>query len=53
MRTKYILKNLRKALRQDYLYNSEELEFMKEQLSVLEAEVAKTKRTKPEGFGKK
>ena len=53
MRTKYILKNLRKALRQDYLYNSEELEFMKEQLSVLEAEVAKTKRKKPEGFGKK
>ena len=49
MRTKYILKNLRKALQQDYLYNTEELKFMKEQLKVLEEEV---KKTKPEGFGK-
>ena len=49
MRTKYILKNLRKALQQDYLYNAEELKFMKEQLLVLEEEV---KRTKPQGFGK-
>ena len=53
MRTKYILKNLRKALRQDYLYNSEELKFMREQLSVLEAEMEKSKKKKPEGFGKK
>ena len=53
MRSKELLKNLKKALQQDYLYNSEELEFMREQLSVLEEEVAKTKRTKPEGFGKK
>ena len=49
MRTKYILKNLRKALQQDYLYNAEELKFMKEQLLVLEEEV---KKEKPEGFGK-
>ena len=49
MRTKEVLKNLKKALQQDYLYNSEELKFMKEQLKVLEEEV---KRTKPEGFGK-
>ena len=49
MRTKEVLKNLRKALQQDYLYNAEELKFMKEQLLVLEEEV---KRTKPEGFGK-
>ena len=53
MRSKEILKNLKKALQQDYLYNSKELEFMKEQLSILEEEVAKTKRTKPQGFGKK
>ena len=32
MRSKELLKNLRKALEQDYLYNAEELEFMKEQL---------------------
>ena len=53
MRSKQLLKNLRKALRQDHLYDAEELNFMKEQLAVLEEEVAKTKRTKPEGFGKK
>ena len=53
MRSKQLLKNLRKALLQDYLYDSTELNFMKEQLSVLEAEVEKSKRKKPEGFGKK
>ena len=53
MRSKELLKNLRKALEQDYLYNAEELSFMKEQLTLLEEEVAKDKRKKPEGFGKK
>ena len=52
MRSKELLKNLRKALEQDYLYNAEELSFMKEQLTLLEEEVAKDKRKKPEGFGK-
>ena len=53
MRSKEILKNLKQALQQDYLYDAEELSFMKEQLAVLEEELAKTKRKKPEGFGKK
>ena len=53
MRSKQLLKNLRKALQQDYLYDSKELEFMREQLSVLEQEVEKRKKTKPQGFGKK
>ena len=53
MRSKEILKNLREALQQDYLYNSKELEFMREQLSILEAEVLKLRKKKPEGFGKK
>ena len=53
MRSKVLLKNLRQALQQDYLYNEEELTFMKEQLAILEEEVLKSKRTKPEGFGKK
>ena len=53
MRSKEILKNLREALQQDYLYNSKELEFMREQLSLLEEEVLKSKKKKPEGFGKK
>ena len=52
MRSKELLKNLRKALQQDYLYDSKELEFMREQLSVLEQEVEKRKKTKPQGFGK-
>ena len=53
MRSKELLKNLKKALKQDYLYDAKELSFMKEQLSILEAEVEKSKRKKPEGFGKK
>ena len=53
MRQKQILKNLKEALKQDYLYNTEELSFMREQLAVLEDEVSKTRKKKPEGFGKK
>ena len=53
MRSKEILKNLKKALQQDYLYDSTELKFMREQLALLEEEVLKSKRKKPEGFGKK
>ena len=52
MRTKDVLKNLKKALQQDYLYNQEELKFMREQLLVLEEEVRKDRKKKPEGFGK-
>ena len=52
MREKKVLKDLKKALKQDYLYNAEELSFMKKQLAILEEEVAKEKRKKPEGFGK-
>ena len=48
-----MLRNLKQALKQDYLYDSEELSFMKEQLALLEEEVLKSKRKKPEGFGKK
>jgi len=53
MRSKEIIKNLKKALQQDYLYDSTELKFMREQLSVLEKEMLKSKKKKPEGFGKK
>ena len=49
MRSKKVLDALKKALQQDYLYDSDELKFMREQLLVLEQEV---KRTKPQGFGK-
>ena len=53
MRTKQLIKNLKDALSQDYLYNTEELKFMREQLSFLEEELVKSKRKKPQGFGKK
>jgi len=53
MRSKQMLRNLKQALKQDYLYDSEELSFMREQLALLEEEVLKSKRKKPEGFGKK
>ncbi len=53
MRSKQMLRNLKQALKQDYLYNTEELTFMREQLALLEEEVLKSKRKKPEGFGKK
>ena len=53
MRSKQMLRNLKQALKQDYLYDSEELSFMREQLALLEEEMLKSKRKKPEGFGKK
>ena len=53
MRSKQMLRNLKQARKQDYLYNTEELTFMREQLALLEEEVLKSKRKKPEGFGKK
>jgi hypothetical protein len=53
MRTKQLIKDLKKALQQDYLYNSEELGFMREQLEELESQVMAIKRKKPEGFGNK
>ena len=51
MRSKQLLRNLKKALTQDPLYNEEELIFMKKQLKMLEEDFSKT-RNKPEGFGK-
>ena len=53
MRSKEIVKNLKKSLQQDYLYDSTELKFMREQLAILEEEMLKSKKKKPEGFGKK
>ena len=52
MRAKRVLKDLRKALKQDYLYDEKELSFMREQLSVLENEVEKSNKKISKGFGK-
>ena len=49
MRSKKVLDALKKALQQDYLYDAEELKFMKEQLLVLEeASSALDNRTEAE-----
>ena len=53
MRSKQLLKNLKQALQQDYLYDSKELAFMREQLQILESQMVASKRKKPEGFGNK
>ena len=53
MRSKQLLKNLKQALQQDYLYDSTELAFMREQLEILESQLKADKRKKPEGFGNK
>jgi len=53
MRTKQLIKNLKSAISQNYLYNSEELKYMQEQLDQLELSVKRTPRTKPKGFGEK
>ena len=52
MRSKEVLKNLKEALKQDHLYNEQELKFMKEQLSILEEEFERNKKQKSKGFGK-
>jgi hypothetical protein len=51
MRNKKAIQLIKEALKQDYLYSRDELQFMKAQLSVLELEKQKSKEYK--GFGKK
>ena len=50
MRSKKILHALKKALQQDYLYDADELKFMREQLLILQEEVD-NKKQKSKGFG--
>lgn len=51
MRNKKAIQLIKEALKQDYLYSSDEIQFMKAQLSVLQLEKQKSKEYK--GFGKK
>ena len=51
MRSKQLLRNLKKALKQDHLYSSDEIDFMKKQLSLLEGELS-SKQKEFKGFGK-
>ena len=53
MKTKQLIKNLRSAISQDYLYNSDELKYMQEQLDQLKQSVKRIPRTKPNGLGEK
>ena len=51
MRSKKVLDALKKALQQDYLYDADELKFMREQLLILQKEEMKNKKQKSKGFG--
>ena len=51
MRSKQLLRNLKKALKQHHLYSSDEIDFMKKQLSLLEGELS-SKQKQSKGFGK-
>ena len=51
MRSKKVLDALKKALQQDYLYDADELKFMREQLLILQKEEVKNKKQKSKGFG--
>ena len=51
MRSKKVLDALKKALQQDYLYDADELKFMREQLLILQEEEVKNKKQKSKGFG--
>jgi hypothetical protein len=51
MRNKKAIQLIKEALKQDYLYSSDELQYMKAQLSVLELEKKNSKEYR--GFGKK
>lgn len=50
MRTKKAIGLIKEALKQDYLYSSQEIQFMKQQLSLLESHKEISKKYK--GFGK-
>ena len=50
MRSKKVLDALKKALQKDYLYDADELKFMREQLLILQEEV-NNKKQKSKGFG--
>ena len=51
MRNRKAIQLIKEALKQDYLYSGEEIQFMKAQLSLLELENQNSKEYK--GFGKK
>ena len=52
MNTKKLIKDLKSALSQDHLYNGEELEYMREQLELLELSVKKKLERNPKDLVK-
>ena len=53
MRTKKIISQLKKALREEHLYSSEELEYMRQQLNFMQNSILKAQHKDYRGFGKK
>lgn len=52
MRTKKVLKMLNKALKNDHLYDQNELSYMRKQLKILKEEIFKKEVKNYKGFGK-
>jgi hypothetical protein len=53
MKEKNVLKMLKRAMKQDHLYSDEELEYMREQLKVVESHIKEQEVQNYKGFGKK
>ena len=53
MRTKKIISQLKKAIKEEHLYTTTELEYMKDQLDFMENTVLKTQHKDYRGFGKR
>lgn len=53
MREKKMLKLLKKAIKQEYLYEDSELKYMREQLKIVESHIKEKEAQNYKGFGKK
>lgn len=52
MRKNKLISSLKKALKQDHLYNEEELRYMKKELKNLEENIKNFRKLTNRGFGK-
>lgn len=52
MREKKILKLLKKAMKQEYLYSDDELNYMRKQLKIVENHIKEKEAQNYKGFGK-
>ena len=50
-RSKLLLKAIKKALKNEFLYDDKELIYMKEQVKILEEEISAERSKRNKGFG--